>query len=159
MRSFLKGFACAAFGIATAIKEERNMRFHLCAACYVLLFSLFYHLSAAEYCILFFVISLVLSCELVNSAIERIVDGLSPEWNKTAGLAKDIAAGAVLVTCIGAAACGFLLFWNTAVFKMICRFFLSTPILLVLLVLSLAASLGFVFCFDKFFRPKRKKGE
>ncbi len=145
MRAFLKGFACAGRGLATAIKEERNMRFHLCAAVYVLVFSLFYSFSVTEYCLLFLFIFLVLAMETLNSAIERLVDGLSPAHSQTAGLVKDIAAGAVLLVCVGATACGFLLFWDVAAFAAIFRWFATRPLMLFLLCVSLVGGGLLVF--------------
>lgn len=128
------------------------MRFHLCAAGYVYYFSRFYSFSGTQYAVLTLVVAGVLSLELVNSAVERVVDAFMPHHHKIAGTVKDMAAGSVLVFCIGAVACGIWLFWDTAVLAAILQYFMTKPPRLVLLVLSLAASVGFVF-----FLPKGKK--
>lgn len=159
MRAFLMGFVYAGRGIAKAVREEKNMRFHLCAAVYVLVFSLFYSLSRLEYCMVFIVIFLVFATELANTAVEHIVDKLCPEQNRTAGLAKDVAAGAVLMVCIGAAVCGFLLFWDLRVFAGIFAWFTARPLMLVLFVLSLAASVWFVLGYGAVPQKTDKKEE
>lgn len=146
MGAFLKSFAFAAKGFCSVVKTQRNMRFHLCATFYVLVFSFFYGFSAAEYCLIFFAICCVISAEMFNTAAEHIVDALCPEWNKSAGFVKDVAAGAVLVACVGAAACGFLLFLKPSVFAKITNFFAIYPLLFLLFLASLAASWFFVFC-------------
>lgn len=155
MRAFLMGFVYAGRGFAKTVREEKNMRFHLCAAFYVLLFSLFYSFSRVEYCILFIVIFLVFATEMVNTSIERIIDKLVREQNKTAGSAKDIAAGAVLMASIGAAVCGILLFWDLQVFRQIFAYFAANPVLLVLLLLSIIFCIWFVLGFGS----GAKKGE
>lgn len=149
MRAFLKGFVWAGQGIWAAAREERNFRFHLCLAVYVYIFSLFFALSAAEYAILTVMIVLVLAAELFNSAIERVVNKLSPQYNEHAKAVKDMAAGAVLVLCIGAVVCGFLLFWDTAVFSGIFSWFIARPWLIALLVISLAFCVWFIFGFGR----------
>ncbi len=153
MTAFFKGFLHAAKGIAQALCEERNLRFHVCVAFYVVLFSLFYGFSAAQYALLAVVMGGVLALELLNSALERAVDLASPGENRLAGAAKNMAAGAVLVFALGAAVCGVLLFWNLDVFQKIYHYFTQN----LWLLLPLAASLGlcgwFVFGFGKK-RPK-----
>ena len=106
MRRFFAGFGYAAKGFWAAVKEERNLRFHLCAGAYVLLASLFYSFSAVEYALLFLCIGGVIALELVNSAVERSVESPDPAHWRAAGGAKDMAAGAVLVFSIASAAVG-----------------------------------------------------
>ncbi|MDL2324461.1 diacylglycerol kinase family protein [Ruminococcaceae bacterium OttesenSCG-928-A16] len=150
MRSFLRGFVYAANGIRVAIKEERNIRFHLCAAAYVYLFSLFYPFGTVEYTLLTLLIAAVIGTEMVNSAIERAVGPpVRGNNNKYTAHAKDMAAGAVLVWAVAAVVCAVFLFWQPAVFHNIYLFFYARPWLLVLLVLSFAGSYWFVFHFGK----------
>lgn len=154
VRSFLRSFVYALNGLRVAIKEERNMRFHLCMLVYVLLFSLFYSFAVAEYVLLLLLSALVISLELVNSALERAVSRPLPERYVTAGVVKDMAAGAVLVASIAAAVCGVLLFWDTAVFVQIWKYFTARPVLALLLLASLGGSYWFVFWFN---RPPHKE--
>ena len=82
MRRFFAGFGYAAKGFWTAVKEERNLRFHLCAGAYVLLASLFYSFSAAEYALLFLCIGGVIALELICFLVEVIggVTGTGIAW-------------------------------------------------------------------------------
>lgn len=145
MKRFFKGFYYAGKGIFRAVKEERNMRFHLCAAVYVYLFSLFYSFTAVQYCILTVLVCGVLALEMMNSAVERAVDKPDKQHDEAAGCAKDMAAGGVLLFCVGCAACGVWLFWDTAAFARIGAFFAVRWWAAVLLALSLAGSAWFVF--------------
>lgn len=144
---FFKGFAYAFHGIAAAIREERNLRFHLVTALFVLYFSTFYHFSRVEYALLIAVICLVISLELVNSSIERAVAKPAPDKFYLAGVVKDMAAGAVLVASIGAAVCGVLLFWRPQVLLLILNCHIQSPIRMVLLLI--AAVSGYLFIFRK----------
>lgn len=143
--SFAQSFRYAAQGIRAALREERNLRFHLCAAGYVYLFSLFYPFGRTEYLLITLMVCGVLALELVNSAIERAVDKPDRDHDKAAGAAKDMAAGAVLVFSAGCAVCGAVLFWDVAVLRAIAAFFLRHPAAAVLLAASLAAAWRFVW--------------
>ena len=115
MRRFLRGFIYAGKGVAACILGERNMRVHLCAAFYVLALMPFYHFTRTERLAVFIVIGMVISAEAFNTAIEAIVDLVSPEQNRLAGLAKDAGAGAVLITAAAAAAVGVTLYADIGV--------------------------------------------
>ena len=97
---FARGFVYAYNGIRAAIQEERNFRFHLCAALYACLAAYWARLSAVEWALIVLCVGAVLALELVNSAIERAVDKPDTTHWWTAGAAKDMAAGAVLVMAI-----------------------------------------------------------
>ena len=149
LRRFLRGFRYAASGVWAALRAERNLRFHLCAAVYVLLFSRFYSFSRAEYALLFLCIGGVMSLDM-NSAVERAVDRPDAAHWAAAGLAKDMAAGAVLVFSIAAAAVGLVLFWQPAVLAGIPGWLASHPLALALLAVSLPCAVCFVL------QPKKK---
>ena len=100
---FLHSFRYAVQGVRTALREERNLRFHVCAAFYVYVFSLFYEFTRAEYCLITIMVGGVMALELVNSSLERAVERPVPERYMTAGAVKDMAAGAVLVFSIASA--------------------------------------------------------
>jgi diacylglycerol kinase len=97
--SILKSFSFAFKGIKLAI-TERNFRLHLISTVLVVAFGLAVHLSNFEWVIILFCIGLVLSMEIVNTAIEEIVNFISPEHHLKAGRIKDLAAAAVLVASI-----------------------------------------------------------
>lgn len=106
----LKSFTFAWKGILTCAGHEQNITFHLIAAIIVLAAGFCFGISRTEWMVVMLCIGTVIAAELFNSAIERLVDMVSPEWKKIAGEVKDIAAGAVLVTAIAAAIVGMIVF-------------------------------------------------
>ena len=101
-------FNCAIEGILWAARTQRHLRYHLLVALAVLVAALFFHVSSLEFILLVFGMVLVFFAELLNTAIEVVVDMISPEYHPLARRAKDVAAGAVLMACIGAAVMGYL---------------------------------------------------
>ena len=106
----LKSFTFAWKGILTCAGHEQNITFHLLVAILVIAAGLLFNITHVEWMVVMLCIGTVITAELFNSAIERLVDLVSPEWNKIAGEVKDIAAGAVLVTAITAAIIGLIVF-------------------------------------------------
>ena len=98
---FARGFVYAWNGIRAAVQEERNFRFHLCAAFYAFVATYWAGLSAVETALIALCVAAVMALELMNSAVERAVDKPDTTHWWTAGAAKDMAAGAVLVMAIG----------------------------------------------------------
>ena len=98
---FARGFVYAWNGIRAAVKEERNFRFHLGAAFYAFVAAYWAGLSAVETALIALCVAAVMALELMNSAVERAVDKPDTTHWWTAGAAKDMAAGAVLVMAIG----------------------------------------------------------
>lgn len=149
IRKLGKSFYFAGRGFAFCLRHERNLRIHLVAAAYVFAFSFFYNFSRSEYVLLTLTCAGVIAAELFNTSIEVVIDKISPKFNIFAMIGKDIAAGAVLVTAVGAVITGVLLFWDTAVFGEIFRFFTSNLLPLPLLIISAALSLVFIFSTKK----------
>ncbi|MCR4765017.1 MAG: diacylglycerol kinase family protein [Bacteroidaceae bacterium] len=110
LKKQLKSFTFAWKGIITCVGHEQNITFHVIAAILVIAAGFFFDISKIEWMLVMLCIGMVISAELFNSTIERLVDKVSPEWNKAAGEIKDIAAGAVLVTAIAAAIVGLIIF-------------------------------------------------
>ena len=108
----LKTFVNAFKGIATAVKNERNLRLHLIAAVLVVVVGLYFSITTTEWIIVLLLIALVISLELINTAIEYLVDLVSPQYHEKAGKIKDIAAGAVLVVAIVSVVIAVLIFWK-----------------------------------------------
>src|ERR1700754_4746616 len=106
MRKFIRGFGYAFNGIWHAAATQLNFRVHLVAALVAVWVGYALHISKDEWLWIILCIALVLVAELFNTAIEFLVDLVSPEYNKQAGLVKDMSAGAVLVTAIGALTIG-----------------------------------------------------
>jgi len=112
MIKLIKSFGYAFKGMLLALREEQNMRIHLIAIGAVTIVGIYLGLSAIEWAILALTIGFVVSLEMVNSAIEAIVDHVSPEYHKEAGKIKDMAAGAVLVAAIVATVIAVYIFGN-----------------------------------------------
>lgn len=104
--SLKDSFRFAGNGLIQSLREEANLRIHLCAGSLVLLFSEVLELSGAYRAILMLCIALVISAELFNTALEATVDLCTQAIHPLARKAKNVAAGAVLVCAIGAAAAG-----------------------------------------------------
>nr|WP_076778237.1 diacylglycerol kinase family protein [Lachnoclostridium phocaeense] len=105
-----KSFGYAFEGIFAVIKKERNMQIHCCMMVLVIVAGLFFQISAVEWCICFVLFGLIMSLELVNTAVESVVDLVTEERRPLAKLAKDAAAGAVLIASIMAAVAGLIIF-------------------------------------------------
>lgn len=103
-------FRWAAEGVRNAIRTEANMRFHALAALAAVLLGLALRLGPDEWLWVALAIAFVWSAELVNTAVERLVDLVSPERQPLAKAAKDTAAGAVLVAAVFAVVVGLAVF-------------------------------------------------
>ena len=106
----LDSFRYAVEGIIYTFRTQKHMRFHFFSVVLVLLVGLLFRLDKTEMVILLFTVSMVLVAEMFNTAVEAIVDLITDTYHPLAKLAKDIAAGAVLVTTVNAIVVGFLLF-------------------------------------------------
>lgn len=105
-----KSFGYAFEGIFVGIRGERNMKIHCFAAVCVVVAGVLFHISVTEWCICLVLFGLILSLELVNTAIEAVVDLVTEDKKPLAKLAKDTAAGAVLIAAVMAAMAGLLIF-------------------------------------------------
>jgi diacylglycerol kinase len=108
--SALGSFGYAIEGIKEAIKNEPNIRIHLIIGIMAAILAYFLKFSKTEWIILVFTISFVLILELINTALEAIVDIVSPQTQRKAKIAKDVAAAAVLISAILAIIVGAFLF-------------------------------------------------
>jgi diacylglycerol kinase len=105
-----KSFGYAFQGIFRTIRDERNIKIHLFAMTMVILFGIRLKLSAQEWMVCLILFGLVISLELVNTALEACVDLVTNERRPLAKKAKDAAAGAVLFSAIMAAIIGLMIF-------------------------------------------------
>lgn len=108
-RNFVESANLAMEGILYVAKTQRHMRYHLLAAGLVILISLLLGVTRLEFLILSLIILLVLLSEIFNTAIEVILDLVSPNYNQMAKVAKDVAAGAVFIASFGAIVTGYLI--------------------------------------------------
>jgi diacylglycerol kinase len=106
----LLSFKYAFAGILFFIKSETNAKIHCIITIMVIIFGFLFKISNIEWCLIVFAIGFVLTSEAINTSIEKIIDFISPDYNKIAGTIKDIAAGGVLIASISAAAIGLIIF-------------------------------------------------
>lgn len=106
---FIDSVNCAIEGILYTARTQKHMRRHFMAAIALLLAMLIMHVPAQEFTLLTLSICFVLFAELMNTAVEAVVDMVTTEYHPQAKIAKDVAAGAVLVAAISAAVMGYLL--------------------------------------------------
>lgn len=106
----LLSFRHAFRGIFCVIRSQHNFRIHLGFAILVVLAGFLFSISALEWLVLMLTIALVLSLEMINSAIEYLVDLVTKERHPLAAKVKDIAAGAVLVAAIISIIIGLIIF-------------------------------------------------
>ncbi len=106
----IRSFGYAFAGIGHGLRTQPNLRIHLVAAAGVIIAGLLLQLSTVEWAILVVTIMIVMSAELFNSAIEAAVDRVGNESHPLSKVAKDMAAGAVLIGALGAVIVGLLIF-------------------------------------------------
>jgi diacylglycerol kinase (ATP) len=106
---FIDSVNCAIEGIIYTARTQKHMRNHFLSALVLLLAVLFLNVTPIEFTLLTLTVCFVLFAELVNTAIEVVVDMVSPEYHPLAKIAKDVAAGSVLVASIGAMVMGYLI--------------------------------------------------
>jgi diacylglycerol kinase (ATP) len=107
----LRSVRCALHGIRIMIASQHNAWIHAAATVLVIVAGLFVRLSTPEWCWIVLAISSVWTAEALNTAFEFLTDVASPAFHPVAGQAKDVAAGAVLLTAAGAVMIGALVFW------------------------------------------------
>ena len=106
----LRSFRYAWQGIHQCVGREQNLSFHLIVTVLVIGAGFVFGITPGEWTAICLCIGLVVSAELFNTAIERLVDLVSPQRHPLAGQVKDIAAGAVLVCALAAIAVGLIIF-------------------------------------------------
>lgn len=111
-RTFLQSLNEAVDGFIYVVRHERNMRVHFLFAFLVLLSAIFLGVSRIEWIILCSITCFVLVAEMMNTAIEEIIDLVKTSYHPAARIVKHISAGIVLVTAVNALIVGFFIFWK-----------------------------------------------
>ncbi|GAA0362608.1 diacylglycerol kinase family protein [Bacillus horti] len=132
IKSILKSFKHATDGIVYVFSTQRNMKIHLVLTLTVLFFSLIFKVEAYQLLFVLSSIMLVMCMELINTAIERVVDLVTEDYHPLAKIAKDVAAGAVLFS---------------ALFAFIVGVYVFLPYLLVAFSLEIPISIEFIVIF------------
>jgi Diacylglycerol kinase len=143
IRKLVDSFNYAIEGIIYSVRTQRNMRIHMAVALIVLTACFFYDISKTELLILAITITMVLAAELVNTAVESAIDATTNYYHPLAKIAKNTAAGAVLVTAVNAVIVGYIIFWDKFTdvsFGVIAKIKQSNPYMmfLVLVIVSMA---------------------
>lgn len=112
MKKLIESFKFAIQGIGYAINTQRNMKIHFTLALVVILLGFWYHITPSEWSVLLLTISMVVTTEMVNTAIEKTIDLVTEEYKVLAKISKDVAAGAVFVSSVVAVIIGVIIFYG-----------------------------------------------
>ncbi len=116
-QGFNNTFKNARKGFRLVLKSELNIRIHIAIATFVIFLALYLKFSALEFCILLFVIGLVIVAEMLNTAIEFTLDSIyHNKYSRMVGMAKDISAGAVMFASLISILVGVILFGSKLFF-------------------------------------------
>lgn len=111
-KNIFYSFKYAIEGIIYSIKTQRNMRIHLITGILIFIIGILLKVSRIELAILLIVSCMVMVTEMINTAIESVVDLYSRQRHPLAKIAKDLAAGAVLISAVFSAIVGIIILWN-----------------------------------------------
>jgi diacylglycerol kinase (ATP) len=112
VRKLLDSFNNAIEGIIYAVRTQRNLKIHMVVTLIVLIACFFYNVSKMELLILIISITMVIVTELMNTAIEFAIDSTTNYYHPLAKIAKNVAAGGVLISTINAVIVGYIIFWD-----------------------------------------------
>ena len=152
MKALLKSFGYAFAGIFRTLRTERNMRIHLVVSAYMygyLLIYDFFEVSRTGFAVLFLANALVMMGEMINTALENVVDLVEQRKNEYCKVAKDAAAGAVLIGAIFSVLVGIALLWQPQAFRALFAYYRDNPVWIAVMAVSLALSFLFIFRFGK----------
>ncbi len=110
LRKRIESFGYAFKGIATLFTSQPNARIHAAVLSLVVLAGFYFQIERSEWLTIVLISALVLSAEAMNTAVEFVVDLVSPHYHPLAGKAKDVAAAAVLLAAFGAVIIGLIIF-------------------------------------------------
>ncbi|ADK13877.1 MULTISPECIES: diacylglycerol kinase [Clostridium] len=112
VKKLLDSFNYAIEGIIYSVRTQRNMKIHMIAALLVLVICFIYDLSKMEILAVIITISIVIIAELFNTAVESAIDATINYYHPLAKIAKNVAAGGVLVAAVNAVVVGYIIFWD-----------------------------------------------
>jgi diacylglycerol kinase len=111
MKKWIKSFGHAWNGIIYLFSKERNAQIEGTIGILAIAMGLYFHIGKHDWYVIILCIALVLSLEAINTALEKTLDTIHPNINSSIGIAKDVAAGAVLLAAISTAIIGFIIFY------------------------------------------------
>ncbi len=139
-----KSFKCAIKGIIYTLKNERHMRFHTVACVFVFILSLFFNFNAEKYILLSLTVAMVMAAEMINSSLENIIDIFVKDYDVNAKIAKDIAAGSVLVVAGFSVIIAIILFHDINSYINILNFLVLNPTFLFLMTVLATISVVYI---------------
>lgn len=147
MKKMIDSFNYAIEGIIHTVRTQRNMKIHFIIALFILFACFFYKVSKIELLILLITVTMVIAAEMINTAIEFTIDATTNFYHPLAKIAKNVAAGAVLITTFNALIVGYIIFWDKLQmisFEMITKIKGSNPyavfiILIIVIILTITA--------------------
>ena len=148
MKSLIKSFGYAFSWIFEALRYEKNMRIHFVCMIYMYSFLFvydFFEITRTQLAVIFLANMAVVAAELINTAVERTVDLASEEYTENGKVAKDTAAGAVLVCAIFAVATGIAILGQPEAFSQMFLYYRENPVMLVVFILSIIPATVFIF--------------
>lgn len=146
VKDLIQSFHYAISGVGKAIRNERNFRIHIIALLTITMFNLMAGFTATHWAIELLCCMVVMSLELVNTAVEKACNAVTLEENSVIGFAKDAAAGAVFVSAMGSVVIALLVFFSDENYgNNVLAFFRSHIWALPGLILFIMAAAGFVF--------------
>ncbi len=157
-KKLFMSFVYAFKGIFRTVNNERNLRIHLTCLCYMfgfLCLTDWFVLNKSQWAILVLASGAVIAGEIVNTAIENAVNLASKEYTEYGKIAKDAAAGAVLISAITAVAVGFITLYQPEAFRAMYEYFTQNLIMLAVFILSIIPATLFIF----FGVPIKRKDE
>ena len=111
LKAGVNSFKYAINGVFTALAICRNLKIHYLASILAIVAGFHFEISSSEFAVVLLTISMVICLEMMNTAIERVVDLLTEKRHLLAMIAKDVAAGAVLISAVVALIIGWIIFW------------------------------------------------
>ncbi len=146
-KNLLDSFNRAAKGIIFCLRTQRNFRIHLLAALLVLFSSLWFHITKEEFLLVLTAIFLVLVAEIINTAIEVTIDLITRDYHPLAAVAKNVAAGGVMLTAVMAVVIGYIVFFprvNPLIPKIV-EILRNSPVYLTFIALALVIVVVVIF--------------
>lgn len=148
IKNLLMSFFYAFRGIGYMIRTERNMRIHITCLIYmfsILIFSDWFIISKTDYVLLLLTSALVLAAETFNTAVENAVNLYGEERTVSGKIAKDAAAGAVLICAIISVIVGIIIMFQPEAFMKMAQYFIANPLMIVVVIISLVIATVFIF--------------
>jgi len=101
----------ASDGLLWAFTTQPNFRIHFFLSLIAIVLSIYFHITRGEMIVIFFIILIGLVAEMINTALESMTDLITQEWREKAKIAKDVSAGMMLLTAIGAVIIASIIFY------------------------------------------------